>query len=305
MTTPAEQLAQIEERYSDALAFVRLCPFGLVGEHHVDDDVSLLPQYTYCVISWHPSLPTTALLPGLIRLKAFVQHDQALGSTEETISFHEELIWFYAYARAQAITGLDHRGLLPPGIARRWNHIVTEILAKTRLSEIDLLRLSILVGYGSTGSTLLLPLEHPLFRDAWLLAKTSNDFPTFLSTYRHIGGPHYGAAVPHTFSRLNPPKKRVALHTCYGRRSGILATTNAPWVGGATGIHNLHRQTFTRPLLYENHDMDRPVGLISNPHISPHEDGELELHADVLIINESHWKRRDEFNGFSLGLQHE
>ncbi len=305
MTTPIEQLAQLGERYPGVLGFVRSCPFGLVGEHNNSDDISIYPQDTYCVMSWNPSVPTTTLLPGLIRLETFVQYNEALGATPTTTTFHEELVWFYAFARAQALTGLDHHQLLAPAIARRWNQIAAELCAKSQLDEFQALRLSIIVGYGVPGSLLLRPIEQPIFRDAWLLAKTSKDFPSFLSAYRSIGGVDYNPAVSGAFARMDPPKKRIALHTCYGRTEGVLATTHASWVEGESGIRGILGWMLSHPLLYENHDLDRPVGLILNPHIHQRQDGHLEICADTLIIDESHWMSRDKYKGFSLGIQHE
>lgn len=305
MPEPRDTLLQLARDFPVALDFVRAAPFGLVAEPITGGDVSVQGYGTFCYVGVGSDLPPLTIVPGLVRLSELVLHGYGIEAGEGSTTYHEELLWFYCYARAAQMTGAPSADLLAPAIGERWTAIAGRLATSHRHDEFDLLRLSLIRGLRATGAVFLRGLEHPVYRDAWEIAGGCESFPEFYERYLALGGPRCTTSLPGAFLALSEPKTRHVIHQVFGRRSGILATTNAPWVGGADGIRTLVETSRSRPLLYDNHDMDRPVALTFNHHLHEALGGHTELHVECFVFDEDHWSRRDQYRGFSLGIQHE
>lgn len=305
MTTLSNALWDLHERYPTLLEFVRWLPFGIVADDVVHSDACISTFPAYCYAACNPALGGEKLIPGLIRLAVTTLERRGMELGDGTTTFHEELVWFYSYARAVGLTGLGPDALLPQGVRTRWEAVAGALLKKEHLDLFDAVRATLIAHYGALGAGLLARIVPRELDVMWEAAAQSRTFSTFLRHWTRAGLPE---AAPQESSSylLQHPKSRAVVHHCYGRLSGVLATTATPWVGSEERIRDLLHSTLHRPLLFENRDLDRPVALIANQHFHRRaDDAVTELHVDVFVFDEQHWHRRDAFGGFSLGVQHE
>jgi hypothetical protein len=299
MTTLSNALRDLHGRYPTLVEFVRWLPFGIVAEDVAHSDACIQTYPAYCYVACNPALGAEKVVPGLIRLAVATVERRGMELGDGTTTFHEELAWFYSYSRAVGLTGLSPDALLPPGVRTRWEAVADGILKKERLDLFDAVRATLIAHYGTLGAGLLAKVVPRELDVAWEAAAQSQTFSEFMRHWTKAGLPE---TVPQESSSflLQNQKSRAVVHHCYGRRSGVLATTVTPWVGSEERIRDLLYSTLHRPLIFENHDLDRPVALIANQHLHRRQDDVTELHVDILVFDEQHWHRRDTFGGFSV-----
>jgi hypothetical protein len=304
MTTLSDALRGLQQRYPSLLEFVRWLPYGIVAEDVEHSDACIQTYPAYCYAACNAAMGAEKIIPGLVRLAVATVEGRGMEVGDGTTTFHEELTWFYSYARAIGLTGLSPGMLLSQGVRTRWESVAGELLTKERLDLFDAIRATLITRYGVLEARLLAKVIPRKLDLAWEVAAQSSSFSEFLGQWTKAGMPVSAPRETSSFL-LQKPKSRVVAHHSFGRRSGVLASTATLWVGSEERIANLLHSTLHRPLLFENHDLDRPVALIANQHLHRREHNVTELHVEVFVFDEQHWRRRDAFGGFSLGVQHE
>ncbi len=309
MTIGQQAIHELAAQHPAAVDFIRQCPYGLVVEEIADDgDVILGWQPTFVILGWGAAVDPICLVAPLVRLGVTVLEDVPLDPSETgTSSLAEELVWFYSYARAKAIVQPDDPvQLLAPRLQSKMAAIVARIHAGGRIGPHQVLQITQAIEYNFPGCALLAPVEDAGARAAWRLASEAPSYQEFFGSVRPILG--IGdiplATASGLFHRLERPNTRLVVMHQYGRRDFRLATDRTPWVGNEDHLRRLLAFTLSRPLLYADHDMDRPIALVANPHLAREDAGALAIHGSELVIDEIAWKDRDRYRGFSLGVKH-
>lgn len=308
MSNLISSIENIRKRFPETLDFVKWLPFGLMADLKTDKSVSINTHLSWALISFDPSISGLCLVPPLIRLALAVLENIPMPNVPSTrLSELEEMAWLYSYARAQTISGGLSQNLMPLETLKRCTETVSILHEKIKTNQIitstDRIQATLAAKYNIKNSRQLASLRTQKLDAAWKTAKTCSSFVDFINKSEHAYLLNQPSAREVFFTRKSP-KSRHVLHHCYGKRSStVLASTRQPWLNTDSIIHKLKEYTIKNPLVHENHDLNMPVGLLAAQHLHRASDGALELHADVFVFSESHWKKFGNLGGFSVGIQ--
>jgi hypothetical protein len=189
MTTLSDALRGLQQRYPSLLEFVRWLPYGIVAEDVEHSDACIQTYPAYCYAACNAAMGAEKIIPGLVRLAVATVEGRGMEVGDGTTTFHEELTWFYSYARAIGLTGLSPGMLLSQGVRTRWESVAGELLTKERLDLFDAIRATLITRYGVLEARLLAKVIPRKLDLAWEVAAQSSSFSEFLGQWTKAGMP--------------------------------------------------------------------------------------------------------------------
>jgi hypothetical protein len=293
------EVSKLASQHPDLFGFVRRVPHGLAIEETAERSVRVTIWPTFCVLSGHSGIVESALFAPLERLRISVEHSFAL---RPEVSMFGEILWVYSYARAKRRDpSLNYLTGISEDTRATWQVVARNCQLSVRITAAQQLQSLLLCAFDVPGSSLLRRPIPPEWWLVWQAAIDTEDVQGFLEYANRTLGLDLEQDLEH-FHKLETPKRRVVLHQVAGMSGGTLATCPFAELQTVEELERFQQFLIHNPIIFENHDRAKPIGLSFCHHIELHGGGKASLHGNIYVIIEDFWKRRHLFNGFSMGI---
>ena len=283
--------------------FVKLAPHGLLyRDLGKNDKVTILMTQTFCILETGSLVEPAKLVPHLVRLEAGVTSGMGLGNPEE-LTIISELPWFYSFAQTKKMFKCQPaKDLLTDNLFDQLLKISTQLRSKQHLDEFESMQSTILDQFRIPTTRDSVSSQRSFWFSAWEDAKNSSSYLDFLSRL-NIQIPN-GATL--NFSRLDKPKKRIVINQWYGEIHGVLVSEGFEDMLNVEDLRVFAEWKRRNPIVFADHDQDRPIGLAVNPHVRFNEKSKKhEVYTSTAIFCLNHWKNIGNYKGFSYSAYRE
>jgi len=281
------------------LDFTKIVPYGLVITS-IENEVNRIQLENhpgFVVIRYSPGSSILGVVPALERLK--VSRLENINFPKHFSNNVDDLIWLYSYAKAKKNFSKITFNNLPNHIRVTWNSMIEEVLAGS-IDSLNFIYYELFCEYQAPKFESLEKFRNSESKRAWEKMQSCISFGAFLG---EINLQQENLKEPNFYS-LSRARYRTLVHYSYGVKLGIAATDSGDFAKSKEELEYLVYWLSNNPIVYENHDLDRPIGLMFKPHIKSN--GERsEARYSVHITDSEHWNRHHEFNGSSLGVFYE
>jgi len=283
--------------------FIHHCPHGIITQTDHIEDIECQIYPTFCSLKASPSTTPKMLIAPLIYLDIIITENI---DPYQTVSFNSELLWFYAFAKASTlIPESDGQNIAPSLMVNRWSQILQNLLSASTLNTTEQLQITMIEELIFEGANLQKGPHESIFKPAWKIAQASANFISFFSIFEKLAG-ELPPPEKSSFMRSASPSFRAVIQESHGIIHGIFATSSPDWVGTKEKLQIYLSWAVRNPIVYENHDLDRPVGLAHGHQlIKPPDKDYWAVSGKVFIIDVDHWNNREIYKGFSLGIKNE
>lgn len=288
-------------QYPGLLDFIHICPHGLVTVERSNPQVELKVYPTFCLLTASSKVSPIMLLAPLERLRLSTIFNLSLLPSEAPTPVGE-LLWLYAYARAQQRNSTLHYSNLTPNKSPvGWDAAFVSCRTASTLSLLQQIHAFLLTQFDFPSSYLLKPMLPSYWSEVWLSAQRLDDPSEFLQISGEITNsvfsPEYG-----NFRKLATPKDRLVIQTAYSVKEGVLASYPFGEIQTLQDMKGYVSYLQDHPIISRDHDTSQPIGLSCEHHIAPKDTlGSGELHIKVYITNRTFSKESHNYRGFSLG----
>ncbi|WP_412469628.1 MULTISPECIES: hypothetical protein [unclassified Halobacteriovorax] len=286
---------------SELIEFTKKIPYGLtIDQCSKNKKIEISVQPTYFVLSVGSDTHPWGCIPALERVNLSVNEGIHFTDPFENKNLNE-LAWLYSFAKAKerfSTIGYNH---LCSHIQEVWKQIANLIINGEECGIVPFYA-SCFRHYNHPAKEYLKSYTDATGEKGWHDALESENFNEFLSKI----GIHKIAPLKNNFCLLQKPRKRTVVYKSYGRIHGVMATDQGKFAKTVDELKGLAFWSSRNPLMFADHDLDRPIGLIYNPHYNFNlEKNRNELIYSLIITDEYQWKNREKYKGSSLGVYHE